>query len=90
MEIIKTEDENIVIERTVTDKEINISLVREDLDGHITLLNEQNAIKARLEDKLINIDDEEIAQIITDKIEVIDENIRWNLIDINNLSEKLK
>jgi len=88
-EIIKTEDGK-VFERVVTEVEIDVEKVQEELDGCLVLLEEQGQISERLKIRLENENDEEIKELIEKKINEVEENKRWNLIKITDLSNKLK
>ena len=59
-EIIKTEDENIVIERTTIENQIDLTLTRDERDGCLLLLEEQEQIEKRLQEKMDLMDDDEI------------------------------
>jgi len=58
IEIIKTNDSNIVIERTTIDKEINLSFLLEEKEGCITRLAEYDVTIDRLKDKALEVDEE--------------------------------
>jgi len=88
-EIIKTEDENIIIERTTIDKEIDVTLMREELDGCLLLLEEQEQIEKRLNEKLEVMEDEEIKEMIQEKIKTVQMNKMHNLLKISELSQTL-
>jgi hypothetical protein len=68
---------------------MNRDYITEELNGCLVLLEEQEQIKTRLNEKLIGLD-EELTQIVQEKIDTVEENKRWNLIKIGELTEKLK
>lgn len=89
-EIIQTDNPDIVIERTTTEVEIDTRFLREELDGNLLLVAEQEDMQKRLYEKMDNMDDEELKLIIQEKINKVEEDKRRALIKIADLSNKLK
>ena len=83
-------EQEIFVQKITTEVEVNITFMREDLAGRLVLLDEQQSIVDRLCRKLETIEDTEVASIVQKNIDEVNENKRWNLIMINDLSVKLQ
>lgn len=77
LEIIKTDNPNIVVERTTIDREINIEQIKIYKEHDIIIINELNTLIKELENK--QTDDYIIKQLLDEKINRLNDDLKYHI-----------